>query len=520
MSASREKKTRLDEAVTSTNDPKTAQEAKQRKEQKRSNILYGTIAVAFVVVAAACLIWKSNIIPRNTTAATIDGEKYNSAEVNFYYQNAYLNFLNQNYYFLSYLGLDTNTSMKNQTINESAASMLGAEEGQTWYDFFLNLALKQMSTVQTALKNAEAEGFVYPAGVQAQYDDTMTNLKTTAAASGVSTSQYLKSKFGSGMTQKIYEEQLMRMLQYTAYTTAYENGLTFSDEELETAYAANTNAYDRVSYESVTISGAAESTQDADGNTVEPTEEESAAALSAAKEAADKMLADYKAGSKLDTLADGNDKATYTENENGTYSGDVLTEWLFDSARKTGDAAVLESGSSYYVAVFRGRTREEYNTIDVRHILIRPATGEKAEGDEGYEDEQAQLKADAKAKAEDILAQWQSGEATEDSFAALAMVNSADGSKYDGGLYTQVYQGQMVDTFNDWCFDSSRKAGDTGVVETTYGYHVMYFVGTDLPYWQSLVAADLKTEAYNTWIDGLAADAVIEQSASGMKYVG
>ena len=35
----------------------------------------------------------------------------------------------------------------------------------------------------------------------------------------------------------------------------------------------------------------------------------------------------------------------------------------------------------------------------------------------------------------------------------------------------------MVKEFNDWCFDAAREPGDTGLVKTQYGYHVMYFVG-------------------------------------------
>ena len=46
----------------------------------------------------------------------------------------------------------------------------------------------------------------------------------------------------------------------------------------------------------------------------------------------------------------------------------------------------------------------------------------------------------------------------------------------------------MVAAFNDWCFNESRQPGDTEIVETTYGYHVMYFVGDGLDQWQSLVA--------------------------------
>ena len=37
----------------------------------------------------------------------------------------------------------------------------------------------------------------------------------------------------------------------------------------------------------------------------------------------------------------------------------------------------------------------------------------------------------------------------------------------------------MVPAFNDWCFDEARKEGDTGLVKTNYGYHVMYYVCGD-----------------------------------------
>ena len=39
----------------------------------------------------------------------------------------------------------------------------------------------------------------------------------------------------------------------------------------------------------------------------------------------------------------------------------------------------------------------------------------------------------------------------------------------------------MVTEFNDWIFDEARKPGDTGIIETTYGYHIMYYVNNDNP---------------------------------------
>ena len=75
MSASREKKTRQDLSGSGWNDPKTAREAKQRQKEHSTNLLYGTIGVVFLVIAIAAVIWKSNIIPKTATAATVNGER-------------------------------------------------------------------------------------------------------------------------------------------------------------------------------------------------------------------------------------------------------------------------------------------------------------------------------------------------------------------------------------------------------------------------------------------------------------
>ena len=127
MSASREKQNR--QATSSQTDPKTAREAQQRKEEKRTNLLYGLIAAAVVVGVIISFVWRSDLIPKMSKAATIDGESYSAAEVAYYYQSAYSNFVNnsQYSYFLSYLGLNTGASLKNQEISADTASMLGIE---------------------------------------------------------------------------------------------------------------------------------------------------------------------------------------------------------------------------------------------------------------------------------------------------------------------------------------------------------------------------------------------------------
>lgn len=122
-----------------------------------------------------------------------------------------------------------------------------------------------------------------------------------------------------------------------------------------------------------------------------------------------------------------------------------------------------------------GVTKDSGKLIDVRHILVCPEGGTTDEsGNTTYSE--AEWKACEK-KAQDLLDEFLAGEATESAFAQMAVEHTEDsGSQSTGGLYEMVYAGQMVTEFNDWCFDETRQAGDTGLVRSPYGYHIMYFV--------------------------------------------
>lgn len=130
-------------------------------------------------------------------------------------------------------------------------------------------------------------------------------------------------------------------------------------------------------------------------------------------------------------------------------------------------------------------TLETYN-VSVRHILISPEVA----------DDEASL-AEAKAKAESIVQEWTEMGATEDNFATLAEKYTDDtASASVGGLYEDFYAGKMTEAFDAWCFDTSRVYGDYDIVETEYGYHIMFFVTRTNP------DASTKTqEELTTWIE-------------------
>lgn len=123
-------------------------------------------------------------------------------------------------------------------------------------------------------------------------------------------------------------------------------------------------------------------------------------------------------------------------------------------------------------------TKDSGKVVDVRHILICPEGGTTGEdGKTTYSDAEWTT---AEKKAQDLLDRYLEGDKTEEFFGELAELYTEDpGSKENGGLYENVKTGDMVEEFDAWCFDDSRKVGDTGLVKTTYGYHVMFYSGDE-----------------------------------------
>lgn len=199
-----------------------------------------------------------------------------------------------------------------------------------------------------------------------------------------------------------------------------------------------------------------------------------------------------------------------TSNDAANYGFSSVDEML---SVDFGDSADIDSyrafqeehllASSYSYSVYEAALSAQYemldmiNAINIRHILIKTET---AQTDEDI--------ATFKQLAEEIYADWQLNP-TEDYFAVLAAEYTGDtGSLYSGGLYENVAPGDMVTEFNDWCFAEGRQIGDSGIVETTFGFHIMYFSG----YGEEQVPADATAAAlagsqaeneYMQWLNDL-----------------
>ena len=523
MSASREKKNRQDLASQGIQDPKAIREAEEKAQQRKANRLYGAIAVVFVLVAALLVVVNSGVLERSATAITVDGENYTAAQVNYYYYGIKNSIINSGY--SSFYGIDTSVAMDKQNMSDTAKMLLQVtDEGDiTWDQFFRDYATRQLSVQVMAAKEAEANGMGEDDDIRAEVNEVIDNITAGAKEQGYTLKSYLKLAYGSTMTVSTFKKMMTLEEVATHYMQHYQEELSYTESQLEEYYQANSSDFDVASYEYIYFKGTADSTTDADGNTVQPTEAASEAAKTAAAEAAAAALERYQAGESLSVIAaDYESTGSYSSVDAGSNNGSALSTWVFDKARTSGESAVVTDDPNSYVVVFHSVGRQEYKTVDVRHILFQVSTSDLDSSSDTYDTDLATRKDEAKAKAEDALAQWKAGDATEDSFAALANELSADGgSNTNGGLYTEVYKGQMVTEFNDWCFAEGRKAGDTGIVfnENT-GYHVMYFVGEDIPYWKVEVKNTLTSNDFNAWVEGLYDSAEITRDDAGMKYVG
>ncbi len=506
MSASREKKKRQEFIAGGGVDPKAAREAEQKAAERKSTILYRVIFIAFVVLAIFLWVFNSGIIQRNKTAVTIDGEKYTVNDVAFYYQQSYQSFLNSDNGYMAVLlgGLDTSKSLKTQ-------QAWGSEE-QTWDDYIKEMAVDTMKFVHAATAEAKANNVTLDQASKDAIKANVETMKENASNYGYTYKQYLTAVFGSTMTPSAYEDLMGEYMLASQYANSIEDGFTFTDDEIKAYYDEHKNTYDLVDGGYVTVSGAPEAKTDEDGKTIEATDEEKAAAQENAKKTAEAILAAYKDGGDLKKAAEDNG-ATYVGSEAMSYSNTTAGNWLFDSARKSGDAEVLhgENDTNYFVALFNDRQRDETLDYTVRHILITKDNLTLGEGEEATDEM-------IKAKAEEILAGW---DGTEDGFAALAKEYSQDGNKDEGGIYENVHKGQMVTNFNDWCYEDGRKTGDTGIVSSNYGQHIMYFVGYGQEqYWHYACNSALVSNAYNDWQTALTEPVTAEVVESGMKLVG
>ncbi len=508
-----------------------AQKKKNGKGDKIIRILVKTICILLiagvVLYGAGSILTKVFCLPQKVlTVAEYEGEKIDVAEYNYYYMSLYNQIASTTQQIDSYYGSGYGAYYTGFDITKDPADQeyIGedAPEGvETWADYF-RLMAPEKAFIQKAIYEIAISDDAKNAGFEltkeqkkemtTSIDEAIDALAKKAEENDFSLNNYISKACGEGLTEKSYRALLERDTIAQYYLEWYEADVTekTSEKDVKAYYEKNRLDFDLVDARLFAFSYA-KVEEKANKDDPEYTEADAKKLANEFKgkvtdEASFIELAkEYAIPSQKASFA--KDSSTLAENlTSASISSEAITKWLFDTARKTGDVTAIndEASETFYVAYIVNPAAPDKQTAgaDVRHILVQAETTKENSKGEAVDLSQAEIDknfADAKVEAEKILQEWKDGKATEATFAALATEKTDDtGSKETGGLYEDVNStSSYVPEFLNWALDS-HKVGDTDIIKTDYGYHIMYFVGADkTEKWESDVRTAIATEKFN-----------------------
>lgn len=502
VTENKEQKEQTEQKVMTKYDRKVQKRKEEKEKEKKEERISTTVGIVFLV-ALVCLVASFPIrtyLATHETYVVINGEKVNKVEFDYVYNTSKNNYITQYGSYLSYFGLDTSKDLSTQMYSDTL----------TWQDYFEQNAVESLKQNKALMAEAKAAGFTYD--TTDEYNTFKETIKTSAAAAGVSDKEYVRSIYGRYATMGRIEGYVKNDMVMNAYYQKLQEDNAPSDDEIQSYYEENKATYDSVDYRLTTIeadlptepteladpveetaadttgttdgTAAADSTQD---TAYQPSDAEIAKAMDDAK-----VLAD---DAEQTVAKDGEAH----ENEKKSSVNYMISDWLFDDARKAGDTTVITNDNShcYYVVAFEKRYLDETPSADVRVII---PTEDKT--------------------GEEILEEWKNGAATEDSFAELCKKYTQDTSAVEnGGLFEQVTKTGMTEELSNWIFDSSRQAGDTVAITVSDTTYVLYYIGQDQPEWKINIKNTLVSDTMSQHMQDITADVTVEDPKGKLNYL-
>lgn len=502
VTENKEQKEQTEQKVMTKYDRKVQKRKEEKEKEKKEERISTTVGIVFLV-ALVCLVASFPIrtyLATHETYVVINGEKVNKVEFDYVYNTSKNNYITQYGSYLSYFGLDTSKDLSTQMYSDTL----------TWQDYFEQNAVESLKQNKALMAEAKAAGFTYD--TTDEYNTFKETIKTSAAAAGVSDKEYVRSIYGSYATMGRIEEYVKNDMVMNAYYQKLQEDNAPSDDEIQNYYEENKATYDSVDYRLTTIEAdlptepteladpveetAADTTGTTDGTAATDSTQDTAYQPSDAEIA--KAMEDAK------VLADDAEQTVAKdgeahENEKKSSVNYLISDWLFDDARKAGDTTVITNDNShcYYVVAFEKRYLDETPSADVRVII---PTEDKT--------------------GEEILEEWKNGAATEDSFAELCKKYTQDTSAVEnGGLFEQVTKTGMTEELSNWIFDSSRQAGDTVAITVSDSTYVLYYIGQDQPEWKINIKNTLVSDTMSQHVQDITADVTVEDPKGKLNYL-
>lgn len=441
-------------------------------------IFAALLAVAMLLSVCSCEIGKKPSDGDDNQAKGFDGSKtvvstenfsFSFAELDYIFCDTYNSMLYSYYsnfqsdyatYILSYTGLDINKPLKDQTMNDGSG---------TFFDYYVDVSIEKATDILIFCEYAKANSVEFSDEDQEYIDEIVEAYVQQASDNGCTVGELFEDSMGlitADVIRSYAEKNTLAGLGYTHLKETYN----FTDDEIDAEFKSDLKTYSYINYLVYTFQNDDDADISADdikkyAEELSQTENEKEF-IEYCKNYHDGIL--YKNADSHPEFSSENllkERISYSE-------GTDYLDKLFEGEK--GDTFVTESTgddtTTYSVYMLTGGPSEAtYKKVNVRHILFKPGNYESTD--------------DCKKAAEDVLALYKQNP-TEENFAALAnkysedTYTAEDGTEKitdEGGLLEEIGYNETAKDFENWIFDSSREIGDTDIILSTIGYHVMYF---------------------------------------------
>ncbi len=474
-----------------------------RTGSRFGRVLFPITVVALALVLAVWVLFAVGVPQRIARPLSIGENKVGTVEYNYYYANNLSQFAS--------MGLIPQTVTGQYDLTQKAGF---SDSDETWGEVINRLTRETIQDTYIRVDQAKLNDIKLNEENQQRVEDTI--LKTIEEnGTEIDANNLLVEQYGVGANLEILSEIMERALLASQFGEEYPQTYDILEDDVDSYYKENMNDFDTVSFRSHIFVLPKNSADDE-----ELTDEQIETAREELKEKVTEMydeitdeesfvdlLPEYVSEDEVEKYTDEPDSTLQTVKKNAIVDKD-MAEWLFEE-RETGDKNLLEgSNNNFTVVYFISRQKNEIYLPTVRHILF------EAKRDEATDKE----KAAAKKQAEEVLSKISSSEDMEKIGDELV----ESGEAAESTLFSDVAYGQMVDEFNDWIFDTSRKNEDTDIVESKYGYHVMFFESfADDPVWYQDVERKLRKDEFDAEMESLKEKSEYEvtESKFGMKYI-
>ena len=368
------------------------------------------VAIVLAVGIAVFALYQFGVPQKFMPAVKVGDRTYSVAEYSYYYSSVFQTYVEQS----NSLQQSYGYTLFDYTKDPSLQTTTDEDGNKITYDeLFRQRVISTLETANYYLDKCEAEGITLSDEHNAEINELIGSIATSAESNHFSASRYISYVYGKGLNEKIFRNLLEEQYLVAQYLEDVEEDCfnSFTDEELEKAYAEEPAEFQAVDLRLFGFEVAEEEKADSEETTTSATEEvtsETAEETTVAEEETtaseeETTEAEEKEPSKTELLAEEmlgkikdedsfidlayeyaaekdketfkNDTATLAKNiKRATVKdqiGEDLADWLYSADRKVGDKKVYPTDDYVYVIyIIKTAYRADEPLVDARHILV------------------------------------------------------------------------------------------------------------------------------------------------------